>query len=156
MSKMKKHKKKKMEIFVPKVEDISKFRSIKKYLKKTIVSKSGESMGKVKDILFSPKGVKGIVGGRLFSKFYIDSTFFNSIDNKIMLSIDPAMLLKGKEVFDADGRLLGKVVKIIRKNGLNQFQAIIVKKKFYSKKLTIPKEEIKTSKKNIILNKIYE
>ncbi|MBR9691879.1 hypothetical protein GOV06_03765 [Candidatus Woesearchaeota archaeon] len=147
---------KKIEIFTPRKEDVSKFNSVMGYIKKKIVSKSGEVMGEVKDVLFTAKGVKGIIGGKLLSKFYIDSAYFNSVDGKIMLSIDPVMLLVGKDVFDADGRLLGKVIDVVRKSKLNNFKSIIVKRKFYSKGVEIPKSEIKTSKKNIILNKVYE
>ena len=141
----------KIKIFSPRKEDIDKLGSIKHNLGKKVVSKSGEPLGKTKDVLFDQKGIKGIIVGKIFSKFYIDSTFFKSAEDKIILSIDPIISLIGKEVFDSDGKKLGKVVDVLRKDHKNDLKAILIKRKFYSKKKEIPKIDISVSKKNIIL-----
>ncbi|MEE9525870.1 MAG: PRC-barrel domain-containing protein [Candidatus Woesearchaeota archaeon] len=146
---------KQIEKFIPRNEDISKLGSIKEILNKNVVSKSGHPMGKVKDVLFNDKGVKGIIGKKKLIKYYVDSSFFSSSEKNIMLSIDPVLLLLGKEVFDADGKKLGKVKGVIRDNDTNSFKTLIVKRKLYSRKQKIPKADIKVSKKNIILNKKY-
>ena len=151
-------KSKQIEIISPDYSSILKFESVKKYLKKKIISKAGEPIGKVKDVLFTEKeGVKGIiVSKRFFKKFYLDRSFFSEVHDKIMLSINPVILLKGKLVFDADGKKLGKVVKVERKDKTNNFQTLVIKKKFYSKSKEVPRSEIDVMKKNIILKKVYE
>jgi sporulation protein YlmC with PRC-barrel domain len=145
-----------IEIISPTDRNILKFASMKDYIGKKVVSKSGKTIGSVKDVLFTENGIKGIIVTRGLSKFYVDSSHFNAVSNKAMLSIDPIILLVGKEVFDVDGRRLGKVTEVIRKNNTNDFEAIIVKKRIYSKAIEIPKSNIDVLKKNIILNKSYE
>ncbi|MBW2977709.1 hypothetical protein KY331_02585 [Candidatus Woesearchaeota archaeon] len=149
-------KKKQIEIISPKYGSILKFDSMKRYLKKKVVSKSGEAIGKTKDVLFDKSGVKGIiVAKRIFKKFYLDSFYFSSVQDKIMLSIDPAILLAGKLVFDADGKKLGKVIRVIRRDNTNNFQKLLIKRKIYSKAKEVPKIDIDVMKKNIILKKVY-
>jgi len=150
--------KKPIEMISPKDSSILKFESVRKYFKKKVVSKSGEPIGKVKDVLFTDKeGVKGIVISRkLFKKFYLDRSYFSEVQDKIMLSINPVILQVGKLVFDADGKKLGKVVRVERKDKTNNFHALAIKKKIYSKAKEVPKSEIDVMKKNIILKKVYE
>ena len=64
--------------------------------------------------------------------------------------------LKGKFVFDADGRNLGKISSVHRKANANNFYEISIKRKFYSKEQKIPRKEIAVMKKNVILNKSYD
>jgi sporulation protein YlmC with PRC-barrel domain len=145
-----------IEIISPNDRNILKFESIKDYLGKKVASKSGKIVGTVRDVLFTDKGVKGIIVYKLFSRFYVDRSYFNTVGNKAMLSINPIILLKGKKVFDADGKRLGKVSKVKRKSKTNDFESVVVKKRFFSKGIEIPKSEIDVMKDNIILNKIYE
>lgn len=145
-----------VEIISQTDKNILKFESIKDYLGKKVVSKSGKTIGSVMDVLFTDKGIKGVIVYKLFTSFYVDKAFFNTVDNKAMLSIDPVPLLKGKQVFDLDGKKLGKVVKVNRKNNNNDFESLTVRKRFFSKSIRIPKSEIDVMKNNIILNKAYE
>ncbi|MBW2982543.1 PRC-barrel domain-containing protein [Candidatus Woesearchaeota archaeon] len=145
-----------IEIISPNDSNILKFESIKDYLGKKVVSKSGKTVGSVRDVLFTDKGIRGIIVYRFFSRFYVDRTFFNTVGNKAMLSINPILLLKGKDVFDADGKKLGKVSRVKRKSHTNDFHSIVVKKRFFLKGIEIPKSEIDVMKDNIILNKVYE
>ena len=145
-----------IEIISANDSNILKFESIRDYLGKKVVSKSGKTIGSIREVLFTDNGIKGIIVYRLFSRFYVDKSFFNTVGNKAMLSINPVMLLKRKEVFDLDGKRLGKVVKVNRKNNTNDFDSITVKKRFFLKSIQIPKSEIDVMKKNIILNKVYE
>ncbi|MBW2996550.1 hypothetical protein KY332_04605 [Candidatus Woesearchaeota archaeon] len=142
---------KKIEVFSPRKQDINKLGSIKSFLSRKIVSKSGEAIGKAKDVLFDSKGIRGVKG----KGFYVDKSYFKTSEDKIMLSIDPVILLLGKDVFDADGKKIGKVVKVARTGNTNNFKSIFVKRKFYSRKKEISKADISVSKKNIILNKKY-
>jgi len=58
-------------------------------------------------------------------------------------------------VFDADGKKLGKVVDVVRKDETNSMEALMVRKNFYSRQVRVPKNDIEVSKKNIILKKVY-
>ncbi|MBW2966208.1 PRC-barrel domain-containing protein [Candidatus Woesearchaeota archaeon] len=136
--------------------NILKFESIRDYIGKRIVSKSGKTIGTIRDVLFTEKGIRGFIVHRFFTRFYVDRSFFNTVGNKAMLSINPVILLTGKVVFDADGKRLGKVVNVNRKNNSNDFESITVKKRFFLKGIDIPKSEIDVMKNNIILNKTYE
>jgi len=149
-------KRNKIEIISPNDRNILKFESVKNYLNKNVVSKSGKTIGYISDVLFTDQKVKGIIVSKLFSKFYVENSYFSTVSNKAMLSIDPVVLLIRKKVFDADGRKLGKVVSVIRKNNTNELESIIVKKRFYSKAVEIHKKDIDVMKKNIILNTTYE
>jgi sporulation protein YlmC with PRC-barrel domain len=94
---------------------------------------------------------------RRLSKLFIGREFIGGVSEKaVRLSINPVTMLLGKQVFDADGKLLGKVVNVVRKGSINTFSAIDVKRRIYSRGMRIPKDEIDVSKKNIILKKIYE
>ncbi len=150
------NKRESIKIISPTDRNVLKFESIRDYLGKKVVSKSGKTIGSVKDVLFTGNGIKGIIVAKGLSKFYVDSAYLNTVSKKAMLSINPITLLIGKEVFDIDGRMLGKVIEVIRKNNTNDFEAIIVKKRIYSKGVEIPKSNIDILKKNIILNKSYE
>jgi sporulation protein YlmC with PRC-barrel domain len=145
-----------IKIISPTDRNILKFESVKDYLGKKVVSKSGKTIGSVKDVLFTGNGIKGIIVAKGLSKFYVDSAYLNTVSKKAMLSINPITLFLGKEVFDVDGRRLGKVIDVIRKNNTNDFEAIVVKKRIYSKGVEIPKSNIDVMKNNIILNKSYE
>ena len=70
---------------------------------------------------------------------------------KVMLTIDSVLLLKGKVVFDSQGKKVGKVVDVIRPTNSNNFTDIVVKEKLWSKPKKIPKEKLAVYKKNIIL-----
>jgi len=145
-----------IEIISQTDRNILKFESIIDYIGKKVVSKSGKTIGTIRDVLFTEKGVKGFIIHRFFTRFYIDNAYFNTIGKQAMLSINPAILLAGKVVFDADGKRLGKVVNVNRKNKSNDFESITVKKRFFLKGIDIPKSEIDIMKNNIILNKAYE
>ncbi len=145
-----------IEIISQTDKNILKFESINDYLGKKVVTKSGKTVGSIVDVLFTDRGIRGIIVYKLFTSFYIDKIFFNTVGNKAMLSIDPVLLLKKKQVFDVDGKRLGKVVKVNRKSNNNDFESLTVKKNIFSKSIKIPKSEIDVMKKNIILNTAYE
>jgi len=150
-------KREKIEIVSPKESNILKFESMKDYIGKNVVSKSGEHIGSILDVLFIDKGVQGIIVSKgFFSRYYVDRAYFHTVSDKAMLSINPVILLVKKVVFDADGKRLGKVIRVKRKGKTNELEAIVVKKRFYSKAREISKADIDVMKKNIILNKMYE
>lgn len=149
-------KREKIEIVSPKETNILKLESMKDYIGKNVVSKSGEHIGSILDVLFTDKIHGMIVSKGFFSRYYVDKSYFSTIKEKAMLSMDPALLLVKKVVFDSDGKRLGKVARIKRKGKTNELEALIVKKRFFSKPIEIPKSSIDVMKKNIILNKKFE
>jgi sporulation protein YlmC with PRC-barrel domain len=131
--------------------------SMRKYLGRKVRSKSGENLGGIYDILFSGNKIEGFIVVKRLSAIYIAKEFFSSFSKKsAMLSIDPVTLMIRKHVFDSDGKNLGRVSKIQRKSHANDFEAIIVKKNFFSRGLIVPKSDIDVAKKNIILKVVYE
>ena len=58
-----------VEIISQTDRNILKFESIRDYIGKSVVSKSGKTIGTVRDVLFTDKGIKGIIVYRLFSRF---------------------------------------------------------------------------------------
>ena len=146
---------KKLEIISRRLKNLQKTERFSSYIRKKVFSKSGELVGKVKDITTKKDNMIGlIVNGN--KKVFIGKEFFD-FDSKdvIMLSINPVTSLIGKHVFDAEGRRLGYVKGLERKNNANDFESLVVKKAFYLRALKIPKEDVVVSKKNIILKKAY-
>ena len=142
----------KMEAIAGNAKKPEKMDSFRKYIGRKVISKSGDNVGKVHDFLFTKGNVEGIVISRGLSSFFIERKFVNvASDDDVMISINTVLMHVGKQVFDADGKKLGKVVDIVRKGNTNNFDALIVRRKL--RKTKIPKSDIDVSKKNIILKK---
>ncbi|MBU0471699.1 MAG: PRC-barrel domain-containing protein [Nanoarchaeota archaeon] len=126
------------------------------YVDKKVYSNLGTEVGKVKDVVLKNHQVIGyIVKGS--KKMFIDKEYIKSESgNVLMLSIYPVISLIGKQVFDSEGRRIGKVVRVERKTTTNNFTNLIVKNKIYSKSISVPKTDVSAYKENIILNKSYE
>lgn len=69
----------------------------------------------------------------------------------IFLSIQIAYDLKGKIVFDKNGKEIGKVIDVILAEGKNVIKSIVVSTGLFGEKLEIPQGYIKTKDRNIIL-----
>lgn len=134
---------------------LDKTRSVHDYLGKKVFSTSGDRVGRVVDVVLYDDGYAGIIvrGRRLL---YIDKDYCEpeTVDS-IILRIDPITMLKGKIVFDSEGKRLGRVVGFERTGVRNTCDVIVVRKNLFRKPMTIPYSAIETSKKNIILNKAY-
>ena len=125
------------------------------YLGKRVYSTSGDRVGRVVDVvLFQDQYVGLMVRGRRL--LFVDKDYCEpeNVDS-IILKIDPITMLKGKIVFDSEGKRLGKVVGFERTGVRNTCDVILVRKNVFKKPISIPYSAIETSKKNIILNKAY-
>jgi sporulation protein YlmC with PRC-barrel domain len=139
------------------VEKPELLKSLKSYLGRNVVSKSGESIGFIKDVLYENDSIKGFIIGKWGVKLFIEKEFISAESDKfIMLSIDPVTLYIGKKVFDGDGEYLGKVVDLIRPDTKNNITELIVRKNIFSRKILIKKNDIEVGKKNIILKVTYD
>jgi sporulation protein YlmC with PRC-barrel domain len=123
---------------------------------KTVLSKSGERCGRILGLQFSSTTITGFKIWMGFQIIEIDANLIRNLESlhsgkKILLSIDPIFLLNGKSVFDSDGKKLGKISKIMQLGNYNDFDAIIVKRKFYLPGIRVEKSQIEVMHKNIIL-----
>jgi sporulation protein YlmC with PRC-barrel domain len=138
------------EIHVISVKNISKTLRLNSIKGKKVMAANGEIIGKVKDVAFDAHKVQGIyVENMLIDMYYVDQ--FE--EESIVLKINPVIKLKGKIVFDNDGKKIGRIIDVIRNSSENLFSGVIVKKNFYSKKIRIPHEDMAVIDKNIILKK---
>lgn len=150
-------KKRKIKAILSKGKDPSQMDSFRSWIGKKVISKSGDIIGKVQDFRFSKSTIAGIVVMKNISRLFIGNEFISAVSaDAVMLSIDPVTMLVGKKVFDANGKEMGKVARLVRKGSSNSFEAVIIKKKIYSKGMKVPKADVEVSKKSIILKKSYE
>ena len=137
------------------ITDPNKLTTTSSYVGRKVFSRSGNEIGKVKDSVMLNHALVGfVVKGKnkmIIGKEYIASESKDSI----ILSIDPVTELMGKQVFDKAGKLLGKVNDVQRQTNSNNFIALIVRNKIYSKPIVIPKKDIDNCQENIMLSKIF-
>lgn len=128
---------------------------IRSVLGKKVFSTQGDYVGVIQDIKIHKDRLVGvIIAGTSLLEIGI-SYITLTAEKAILLSIHPTTLLKGKLVFDKDGKKLGKVIEVKRQDNSNICTAILVKKDIFKKPIIIPAVEIEVSKQNIILNKVY-
>lgn len=138
-------------------KNIHEMETIRSYIGRRVISKSGDYAGKVFDIAVDRGRVAAFLVRRGISMAWIGSEFVADSSRKsVMLSIDPATMLRGKVVFDSDGRRVGKVKMVVRKGLTNSIESIAVKRKFYSRAVRFKKSDIEVMKKNVILNRACE
>jgi sporulation protein YlmC with PRC-barrel domain len=147
--------KKKIEVISNSLKNLEKIEKYSKYFGRKVYSKSGEFSGKVHDI-----GMKNQVFFGIFVKgkrrMFIEKKFISSdADGVIMLSIEPVINLLRKKVFDSNGKIIGKVIELERKNNSNNYEEIVVKKSFFRRSFKVPKKDIEAARQNVILNKAY-
>ena len=142
-------------IISKKVLNITSMKKLTYYLGKKVFSKSGEYSGKIIDVFLNKGNLSGIlIRGK--EKYFLDKEFFTSdTGDAVLISIDPVVNAIGKEVFDSEGRKLGKVIGMDRKNTDNDYTFMIVKKHALSAPFSVPKAHVEVCKKNVILNKEY-
>ncbi|MCB9361979.1 hypothetical protein H6504_00955 [Candidatus Woesearchaeota archaeon] len=145
----------KIAVLSTKFENLDGLPTARKYLGRKVFSTSGLFVGKVNDLVFKHNALAGvIVSGRY--RIFVDKEYFSSdTDDAIMLSIDPILFIIGKQVFDVEGRKLGKVVGLEKGTADNSFGSLLVRKNIISKVKKIPRSHISICKENIILSKAY-
>ncbi len=128
--------------------------SLKKLVGKKIISKSGRIVGTVQDIIIKNYSIIGIITTRSFaSPLFIDKIYFDSFkEDAIILKIDPVTCIVGLNVFDKNGRKLGKVTNIIRETNNNEFSEFFVNQGPLKKELNFKHMDIETISQNVILN----
>ena len=146
---------KKVKIISSKLKKVDHLKKFSSYIGKNVYSKTGEFLGRVKDLLFKEECFLGILLDR--KRLFIGKEFLGHESEKgIVLKIDPVTSLLGKQVFDAVGKRIGVVSDIKRKTNSNSYTHLMVKKAIYRRAFEIPKKDVDVAKKSIILKKAYE
>mgnify|MGYP006293988337 CR=1 FL=1 len=147
---------KRLRIISRKLRNLKGTQKTSNILNKKVLSKSGEYVGRVKDIILKKDVFQGIfVLGK--NKIIVGREFIASISkDHIMLKIEPVTNMLGKTVFDSRGKRIGKIKDVTRKSHTNNYHEIRVKNSMFKRSFLIPKKEIATAKKSIILKNPYE
>jgi sporulation protein YlmC with PRC-barrel domain len=147
---------KKTRLISRKLQKLEGVKRASNYFDKSVLSKSGEYVGKVKDVIFKKETYTGLlVKGK--RRLFIGKEFISS-DTKdhIILNMEPVTNIIGKKVYDSTGKKIGYVKNIVRKSKTNAYSEILVKKAVYRRAFSIPKKEVEIAKKSIILKNPYE
>lgn len=129
--------------------------NLKKLLGIRVLSSSGSIVGRVLQIRINPISMRleGIMISRgIFKKrLYIGESYIKLLSNEsFILNTDPYILLKGRKVLDADGKVIGRVKDIIRKEHTNEISGIIIRS-FLRKDIPMDFSGIKKFGDSIIL-----
>lgn|SRR3989344_9389617 len=124
-----------------------------------VISDSGFVVGKVSQIRIHPTKMvlEGIVvsPGFLKKPIYIGRSYIKKLsEESFILNIYPSILLKGENVLDTEGRKIGKVSEVVRKEHSNEIRELIVSSPF-RKKFVITPQNIKHIGESIILKPNY-
>src|SRR3989344_9019358 len=145
--------------------DLSKAITSEDILGKEVFDIDGTLIGVVETVLIDPESLKliGISVDKGFLKkgLSIGKNYIDRITKEaIFLRIQVAYEIKGKSVFDKDGKLLGKVSSIDLHGHKNHLKSIHVKSHLFhyilNKEIVIPEKYIDTIGENVILNKKKE
>jgi sporulation protein YlmC with PRC-barrel domain len=142
---------KKTDIISGKVKNLDGFSKLSKHVGKKVYSKRGDFVGYVQDVMFKGNIIQGILVNGKRNLFIGNEFVEHESDKAFVLSIDPVVSIIGKQVFDSSGKRIGKIVDIKRKTNANVYSEIIVKKSFFRRTFSIPKEDISVAKENVIL-----
>ncbi|MGM5481981.1 MAG: PRC-barrel domain-containing protein [Nanobdellota archaeon] len=127
---------------------------LKDVLGKKVLTHNGLVIGRVKDAGFTRKRVLGFYISSIFKKYFVSMDYVDAFSGEsLMLKIDPVTNLKGKIVFDTDGKRLGKVTEIKRPSFENEITEILVKKNIFTKPFSLKASDLEVVDKNIIMNK---
>ena len=124
-----------------KTVDIQKIKGAK------VLSKGGKVIGRVAEIRINPHTTQpqGVLVKRGLGEIplYIGRSYFAHLSyESIILNMEPSILIKGKRVITTQGKILGTVREVIRKEKTNDVTGIIVKSPL-TRKALIPHSEIK-------------
>ena len=124
-----------------------------------VISHGGHVIGRIENVRINPLtfSLEGVVVRceSIGESVYIGKNYFKSLSyESIILKIELVLLLKGKTVINFNGKVIGKVIDVVRKGATNNLQGIIVKS-LWSKPFTITRSAIKLVGKNIVLKSGY-
>ncbi len=126
---------------------------------KKVLASSGETIGTIDSVMIDPshltiEGVRIKVQQGFFSSIshYIGKTYIDKLNEEgAILNIVPAHMYIGKEVYDAEGKNIGKVKHIKRVESTNKLSEMIVEKND-GKEASIKEKDIKDIGTSVLLN----
>lgn len=129
--------------------------NLRKLIGKKVISKGGQIIGKISKIMVNQKNsqLEGVFIKRQFlsKPIYIGRSYFSNLSYEaVILNIELTILLKGKKVVDSNGKIIGKVVEVLRKDSTNDLKGVVVKSLF-SRRFIVPRSGIKSIGNSIIL-----
>lgn len=131
-----------IDSIIRKDSPMEKTTNLKTLINSRVISKTGSVVGRVRSIHINPinLGLEGICVDRSLGKkdVYLGSSYIDRATNEgIILTIEPSILLVGKRVLDKNGKGIGLVKSINRKNHTNEVQSVVVSSLF-KKDFVIP------------------
>ncbi len=141
------------------VDPLEKTLNAKELIGISVISQEGDPFWKVAHVRINPSAMHidlFLISRGIFREpWYVGRTYIEKISAaSIILTIQPLMLLKGKRVVDAEGKVLGKIKEIARNGDANVLKSIIVKH-FFKKEFSLPASAIESAGKSVLLKKSY-
>lgn len=125
--------------------------STRHILGKQVLTKAGLVVGKIKDIrIDESQKVQGVIISRRFwqKKLYVDTALIVQLSvHAVILKREPYNTLKGRRLFDHDGKPLGRVVSVQYGEKLENVKV----KKLFRRKKTINADKFELREKSLLL-----
>ncbi|MBX4196003.1 PRC-barrel domain-containing protein [Candidatus Pacearchaeota archaeon] len=149
-----------IEVLYDKSAPLEKTFNAHRLLGSKVLSPEGLVVGRVKEIRISPDDmdVEGIIVSRGWFKntIYIGKNYFKKLSQEsLILSIEPTILIEGREVINFEGKRLGKITRIERADTTNAIRQIVIKRMFHQE-VVIPGKFIQGIGKSVILKESYD
>ena len=124
-----------------------------------VLTPRGAVVGRIRDLHLDLDKLKvlgvTIKPGMFKKPVYIGAGFIDRLGIRgTKLSVTPTFLLVGKKVITSDGKILGKVVGVLRKDHTVDIRGLCIVRRFFLKRY-LPYTTVKHEKRNILLNIDY-
>ncbi|MGV8142050.1 MAG: PRC-barrel domain-containing protein [Candidatus Pacearchaeota archaeon] len=148
-----------IDAIIRKDSPMDKTANFKKLINSRVLSKTGSVIGRVRSAHIHPikLNLEGVCVDRSLGKrdVYIGSSYIDkATDEGIILTIEPSILLVGKKVLDKNGKCLGIVKIVNRKNHTNEVESIVLSSTL-KKDLVIPWNFINSTTHALVILSSY-
>ena len=149
-----------MESYVSQANTFEQTRDAKAVLGKRVLAKNGSVVGKVKQVRLDPqhRNLQGVVVSRgLFrSSLYVSEEYISRLTPQaVILTINPACLMRGRVVVSSDGKRFGTVKEVSREQETNNVVVYLVKRYLFWV-YELPADEVAKANRSLVLKKTYE
>jgi sporulation protein YlmC with PRC-barrel domain len=123
-----------------------------------VLAKDGSQIGRIFQIRTDPKdlSVQGIIAnkGIFADDYYIGKDYIDRLnDEGAVLNIVPVQEFVGKKIFDYDGKKIGTVKRVKRKDKTNDMFALVADRGINKEDLIISENVIREIGENVLLKK---
>jgi len=120
---------------------------------KKVLSEKGAYAGTLTNIFTDTESFNGIGVTYKRTEYFVDSVHIHKASkDAVILTIHPFYLLIGKQTYSETGEYLGKIIDVTREGNRNKAGNIVIKKHFWSSKLSIKTEKIMKAKEVVIVD----